>query len=225
METAQKDLDRLRHEAKEKGILEAKALVNTARAELNRILEEAKKEKSRTTVSSLTALEAELDGKLDEISPKADIDAASLLPGALVYVKTLGSNATVLTVDMRHQRLRLRAGSLEVEVPFSAVSTPERSKPGSINLKKSRLQAQPEASHELNLIGWRVEEALCELDKFLDSSLMNSLGEVRIIHGMGTGHLMRGIREHLSRSPHVESFRSGESFEGREGVTIVTMLK
>ncbi len=224
LEAAQAGLVQLRCEAKEKGLREAKEIVNSAKAELNLILEEAKKEKNRNTLKSLASLEAELDDKLDEISPKPVIDPASLLPGAVVYVKTLGSNATVLTVDTKHKRLRLRAGSLEVEVLFSAVSAAENSKPEIKSLRKSRLQQQPEASHELNLIGWRVEEAICELDKFLDNALLNGLREIRIIHGIGTGNLMRGVREHLSRSPHVESFRSGENFEGSEGVTVVKLI-
>jgi DNA mismatch repair protein MutS2 len=128
-----------------------------------------------------------------------------------------------MTVDIRHQRLRLRAGSLEFEVPFTAVTAAESIKPGARNPKKSGLPAQAEAAHELNLIGWRVEEALCELDRFLDRSLLHGLGELRIIHGIGTGNLLRGVREYLARSPHVESFRSGENFEGGEGVTVVKM--
>jgi len=220
---AHNELELIRRGAKEKGFLEAKALVNSARAELNRILEEAKKEKGRKAVKPLAAFEAELDAQLEEISPKPRIDTESLRPGTSVYVKALGSNATVLTMDSRHKRLRLRAGSLELEVPFSAVSAAESSKQGVKSPRKLGSSDQTPLSYELNLIGWRVEEALLALDKFLDISLLNSLSEVRIIHGMGTGNLMRGVREHLSRSPHVESFRSGESFEGREGVTIVTM--
>ena len=221
---AQSDLERLRRETKERGLLDAKAIVNSARAELNRILEDARKEKSRNAVKTLASLEAELDGKLEEISPKPLIDPGTLQPGATVYVKTLGSNATIITVDIRHQRLRLRAGSLEAEVPFSAVSAAESTKQEARSPKKSRLLHQPEASPELNLIGWRVEEAVDELDKFLDSSLLHGLSEIRVIHGIGTGNLLRRVREYLSRSPHVESFRSGEKFEGSEGVTVVKMI-
>lgn len=223
LEAALRDLHRLRHEAKEKGLADAKAMVNSARAEINRILETAKKEKGRNAVSSLAALETKLDAQLEEISPKPGIAAESLLPGASVYVKALGNNATVLTVDSRHKRLRLRAGSLELEVPFSAVSAAESGNGGVKSPRKPRSSDQSPVSHELNLIGWRVEEALLELDKFLDSSLLNGLHEVRIIHGIGTGNLLRGVREYLARSPHVESYRAGEGFEGREGVTIVTM--
>lgn len=223
LETALRDLYQTRRDANERGLADAKAMVNSARAEINRILETARKEKGRNAVSSLAAVETKIDAQLEEISPKPKIAAESLLPGASVYVKALGSNATVLTVDSRHKRLRLRAGSLELEVPFSAVSAAESCNRGVKSPRKPRSSDQPPVSHELNLIGWRVEEALLELDKFLDSSLLNGLHEVRIIHGIGTGNLLRGVREYLARSPHVESYRAGEGFEGREGVTIVTM--
>jgi DNA mismatch repair protein MutS2 len=226
LEIAQKELDRLRREAREKGILEAKAIVNSAKAELNHILEEARKEKCLKTARTIASLEKELETELNEISPKPMIDAKTLRAGSTVYLKTLGSNATVLTVDGKHERLRLRAGNLEVEVPFSAISAAE-SEPHARKTAfpgKSRKQHHPETAYELNLVGWRVEEALTELDKFLDSSALNGLAEVRIIHGKGTGALMRGVREDLSRNPHVENFRSGESFEGGEGVTVVKLF-
>ncbi len=224
IESALADLDRIRREAREKGLLEAKALVNSAKAEINRILDEAKKEKSNQSAKKITQLEAKLVTQLDELNPKKIIAAAVLQPGATVYVKSLGNNATVLTVDSRQQRLRLRAGSLELEVPLSAVSAAENEKPGRPAKIKGTPQSRPEALQELNLIGLRVEEALVELDKFLDSCTLHALNEVRIIHGRGTGSLMRGVREYLSRSPHVEGFRSGENFEGSDGVTVVKIM-
>jgi DNA mismatch repair protein MutS2 len=223
LEATLKSLNEVRRETKAKGLTDAKALVNAARGEINRILEIARKERSRAAFSSLTSLEAKLDAQLDEISPKPQLDRDSLQPGASVYVKTLGSNATVLTVDSKHERLRLSAGNLEVEVPFSAVSAAESTIRAVKSPRKFRLSDEQPVSPELNLIGWRVEEALLELDKFLDSSLLNGLHELRIIHGIGTGNLLRGIRKYLAGSPHVECYRSGEGFEGREGITIVTM--
>ena len=224
--TLQADLGRIRREAREKGIVEAKTLVNAARAELNRILAEAKRDRSRKAVTTVTALEAKLDSELDELRPRQMIEAGKLQAGSTVYVKNLGNNATVLSVDNKHQRLRLRAGSLEVEVPFSVVSAAEDDKPGrkAAISANARSQNQPAAAHEINLIGLRVEEALLELDKFLDGCILHALNEVRIIHGKGTGSLMRGVREYLAKSPHVEDFRSGERFEGGEGVTVVKML-
>src|SRR6185369_14094993 len=130
--------------------------------------------------------------------------------------------ATVLAVDKNQKRLRLRAGSMEIELPFSAVSAPSVESPGKRACKSSGAQSVTDAENELNLIGFRVDEAIGALDKFLDNCTLIGTREVRIIHGKGTGSLMRGVREYLSGSPQVETFRKGEGFEGGDGVTVVT---
>ena len=79
------------------------------------------------------------------------------------------------------------------------------------------------AATELNLIGCRVDEAVAQVDRFIDDAILNGSREVRIIHGKGTGALMRSVREQLSRSQQIESFRPGEAFEGGDGVTVVVL--
>ncbi|NVN99721.1 MAG: Smr/MutS family protein [Geobacteraceae bacterium] len=221
LEAARKEIEAIRRQAREKGLLEAKTLVNASKAELNRILEEAKKDKSRKSVGMLASIDAKLDSELNEITPQTPVDREALREGANVHVRTLGTNATVIAIDKKNERLRVRAGSIELEVPFSAIS-PEEVKPQSArNSRASRPGCQAESPYELNLIGKRVDDALLELEKFLDNCAVAGMSEVRIIHGIGTGALMRGVREQLARSPHVESFRAGEGFEGRDGVSVV----
>ena len=71
--------------------------------------------------------------------------------------------------------------------------------------------------------GMTVEEALVQVDLFLDGAQMNSLKTVTIIHGKGTGALRAGIHSHLKRHPGVAEFRLGRYGEGEDGVTIVTL--
>jgi len=82
---------------------------------------------------------------------------------------------------------------------------------------------QEEPGREINLIGLRVEEALTRLEPFLNHASLAGYGEVRVIHGIGTGALRRGVREHLTGHPLVASFRSGEQYEGGNGATVVTL--
>ena len=210
-------------EAREKGIISARELVNTTKAELNRILDEARRERSRKSPAAIAAVEEKLLSELEQIRPQSKIKPETLESGSKVFVTALGHNATVLAVDKSQKRVRLRAGSMEIELPFSAVSAPMTESPGKREYKSSRVQSTTEAEHELNLIGFRVDEAVGVLDKFLDNCTLSGAKEVRIIHGIGTGSLMRGVREHLSRCPQIESFRKGEGFEGGEGVTVVTL--
>ena len=76
-------------------------------------------------------------------------------------------------------------------------------------------------SNRLDLRGVRVEEALDELDIYLDKASLANLSPVTIIHGHGTGALKAAVRDYLSDSPYVAKFRSGENDEGGDGVSIV----
>jgi len=210
-------------EAREKGIISARELVNTTKAELNRILDEARRERSRKSPAALAAVEEKLLSELEQIRPQTGIKPEALESGSKVFVTALGHNATVLAVDKSQKRLRLRAGSMEIELPFSAVSAPAAESPGKRTYKSSGTQSTADSENELNLIGFRVDEAIAILDKFLDNCTLAGTKEVRIIHGKGTGSLMRGVREYLSESSQVETFRKGESFEGGDGVTVVTL--
>jgi len=78
---------------------------------------------------------------------------------------------------------------------------------------------------EMNLVGYRVEPALEELDRYLDRALLSSHQQVRVIHGFGSGRLRQAIREHLRPHPAVEGFRSGRNNEGGDGATVVTLSK
>ena len=76
---------------------------------------------------------------------------------------------------------------------------------------------------ELNLLGKTVDEALMEIDKFLDDALLAHATTVRIVHGKGTGALRKGIHEHLRTLRYVKSYRLGEFGEGDAGVTVVSL--
>ena len=78
-------------------------------------------------------------------------------------------------------------------------------------------------STEIKLLGMTVDEALSELDKYLDDAYLAHLSSVRIVHGKGTGALRKGIHEYLRRQKHVKSYHLAEFGEGDAGVTIVEL--
>ena len=89
-----------------------------------------------------------------------------------------------------------------------------------------QLRSSPdEISEELNLVGCRVEPALEKLDRYLDQALLGDRGEVRIVHGFGSGRLRSAVRTHLRPHPAVASFRSGKRDEGGDGATVVVLDK
>ncbi|HVS02218.1 MAG TPA: Smr/MutS family protein, partial [Thermoanaerobaculia bacterium] len=85
------------------------------------------------------------------------------------------------------------------------------------------LPAAPEVPAELHLIGERVEPALDRLDDYLDAALRSHRGEVRVVHGHGSGRLRQAVRAHLARHPAVASHRPGEPGEGGNGATVVIL--
>ena len=86
-----------------------------------------------------------------------------------------------------------------------------------------KLPPVQEVKTEINLLGMTVSEAIQEVDAFIDRAVLSGLEEVKIIHGLGTGKLREGIRNHLRSMPNVLSFRQGKYGEGDAGVTIVTL--
>jgi len=210
-------------ETRLKALADAKSLVNVARAEINRILDDARREKSRKTAAAIATVEAGLEAEIQKIQPEGQVNFERLQPGDALFIHLLGRNATLLSLDKKHERLRINAGSLEMEVPFDGVSAPREERRAVKTGGRKSLPGLSAAATELNLIGCRVDEAVAKVDKFIDDAILNGTREVRIIHGRGTGALMRSVREQLLRNQQLESFRPGEPFEGGDGVTVVVL--
>jgi DNA mismatch repair protein MutS2 len=111
---------------------------------------------------------------------------------------------------------------MELEIPLADTAA---AKGKSAEPKKAsrRSEVEEALSRELRIIGMRVDEALPELERFLNQASLQGGGELRIIHGKGTGALMRAVHGYLDNHPLVLEFRKGEPFEGGEGATVVTL--
>jgi DNA mismatch repair protein MutS2 len=221
LSSREEELETRRRETLNSSLAEAREIVRSAKREVNAIIEEARKEKSREARKQLEEAEAQLDAKLVP-KEEAPLTLEEVKAGDRVLVRSLGCEATILSVDARQERLRVQAGRLEVDIPLADAGRPEK---GKKTAKKEVRHAVSEAPArlELNLIGQRVDDALPELDRFLNHASLEGFGEVRIVHGKGTGALMRAVREELARHPLVVSWRKGEAYEGGEGATVVEL--
>ena len=99
------------------------------------------------------------------------------------------------------------------------ITAPSLQRNGAGKIKMSKTMS---ISTEINLLGKTVDEALAELDKYLDDAYLAHLPSVRVVHGKGTGALRSAIHSHLKRLKYVKEYRLGEYGEGDAGVTIVT---
>ena len=96
-----------------------------------------------------------------------------------------------------------------------------RKKAGS-GSSSTRMSKSLSISPEVNLIGMTTDEAIPELDKYLDDAYLAHLPQVRVVHGRGTGALKNAVHKHLKKLKYVKDFRLGVFGEGDSGVTIVT---
>ena len=175
-------------------------------------------------------LESTRSGMMKEpAKPKKEYKPSDFKLGESVKVLSMNINGTVaslpdnkgnLTVQMGILRSQVNISDLEIidEKPAYLKKTTRAGGKGKIKMSKSL-----SVSTEINLLGKTVDEAIAELDKYLDDASLAHLSSVRIVHGKGTGALRKGIHQYLRRQKHVRSFRLGEFGEGDAGVTIAEL--
>lgn len=158
------------------------------------------------------------------------LTAKDLHIGDSIKVLSLNLKGTVSTLPDAKGNLFVQMGILHSQVNIrdleklddTVITGGNFSKTGSGKIKMSKSAS---VSTEINLLGKTVDEAIMELDKYLDDAYIAHLPSVRIVHGKGTGALRKGVHNYLKRQKHVASFRLGEFGEGDAGVTIVEFKK
>ena len=154
------------------------------------------------------------------------LTAKDLHIGDSIKVLSLNLKGTVSTLPDAKGNLFVQMGILRSQVNIrdleklddTVITGGNFSKTGSGKIKMSKSAS---VSTEINLLGKTVNEAIMELDKYLDDAYIAHLPSVRIVHGKGTGALRKGVHNYLRRQKHVKSYRLGEFGEGDAGVTIV----
>jgi len=136
-------------------------------------------------------------------------------------VSSLPDSKGNLTVQMGILRSQVNISDLEIidERPDYL----QKSSKKSTGKSKVKMSKSLSVSPEINLLGKTVDEAIAELDKYLDDAILAHLSSVRIVHGKGTGALRAGVHNYLRRQKHVASYRLGAFGEGDAGVTIAEL--
>jgi DNA mismatch repair protein MutS2 len=152
--------------------------------------------------------------------------------GDTVRVLSFGQNAELLGLSADHSEAEVQMGALRFRVNVNNIErlskrqaaatgrSQERERP---NIILPKMEDRPSVETQLDIRGWRVEDALEELDTYLNDAAMYGMNSVRIIHGKGTGALRAAIREQLVHHPLVKSFTSASPQEGGDGVTVIKL--
>lgn len=186
-------------------------------AEMEKERERLRKELNKTQTASIKAPQ----------KAKKQHKASDFRLGERVKVLSMNLTGTVsslpdakgnLYVQMGILRSQVHMSDLEIIEEPTTLTEKQMRKTSTGKMKMSKSMA---ISPEINLLGKTVDEAIAELDKYLDDAYLAHLSPVRIVHGKGTGALRQGVHNYLKRQKHVKSYRLGAFGEGDAGVTIV----
>lgn len=227
-------------------------IIAEANEEAHRILREAKDYADQTMrifnkagKDSMSAKELEkhrsdLRKKMDKAGKKVALKTpqkqkSTLRPqdlslGDSVKVMSLNVKGTVSSKPDSKGMLFVQMGILRSKVHISdlqlidepVITGPALTRTGAGKIKMNKSAS---VSTEINLLGKTVDEAVSELDKYLDDAYLAHLSSVRIVHGKGTGALRKGVHNYLKRLKYVQDFHLAEFGEGDAGVTIVEFKK
>ena len=196
----------------------AKALVDKIQSE------ETKKDEAKEIQKSLNMLKKGIaDEKIKTDIQKRAVPQVKieLIPGDKIYLKNIKQDAVVLRVYQEKQELQVQAGILKLVVNIKDVEKIQESKEK--KYVKTGISSSKRVTYEVDVRGMTVDEAVMEVENYLDGAILNGYKEVCVIHGKGTGKLRKELQEFLKGSRYVHSFRDGNINEGGLGATIVTL--
>ena len=239
-EAERRKLEEQRERSIKKAKEEAKRIVENARRESDAIIAElrAMKKAGGAQEHEIQRVRKQVDTAQEALADKPE-EAAGEVPksvkvGDMVHIASMDVDATVMSLPDAKGYLQLKVGMMKMRAQMSDLRT--LSSTQKLIKKEQKKQEHKRAMREqrvdvmtrpvrqeLDVRGMALDEAIPEVQKFLDDAMLSSLGEVSIIHGNGTGILRAGIQDCLRRHPCVSSFRLGRYGEGETGVTIVSL--
>ncbi len=228
--------DRIIREANE----QARTILQEAKDVADETIRDFNKIGASADMKELEKKRQKLRGKINEKNEKLSLkssnkkqpenrslDPKKLKKGDSVKILSMGLKGTVNTLPDAKGNLFVQCGIMRTQTNIKdlayaeeeTITAPSLKRTNTGNLKMSKSLS---VSTEINLLGKTVDEALAELDKYLDDAYLAHLPSVRVVHGKGTGALRSAVHGHLKRLKYVKEFRLGEYGEGDAGVTVVT---
>jgi DNA mismatch repair protein MutS2 len=235
-ETAAKKLAEA-EESKRKANAQAKELIEetlrSIRLEAAEIFDELKRSGTDAKAmeharSQLKALQSVGEEEIQRFRPKesAKRTDTALQKGMAVRVDGY-SQPGVLIGDPKEGQVAVQMGPLKLTVAVADVRPDPKAKPEAPRKPKPKSNAGLEksmtATTEIHLRAMRAEDALEELERFIDGAVLGGIHQVRIVHGKGEGILRKLTQDYLRRHPQISNYREGEPAEGGQGVTIATI--
>lgn len=166
----------------------------------------------------------------DTANPVVDTSAGGGLKkapniGDIVILKSFNRDGTVIKVEEKKKHVFVMSGSMKMWVKFDDCMLKKSNAPSTEAPKKRNVsgvisRAERNVSGEIDIRGLAADEAIMELDKYIDEAVLAGIGTITIIHGKGTGTLRKNVQAHLRSHRNIKNFRVGLFGEGENGVTI-----
>ena len=214
---------RLMDEAKEK----ANQRVKSATKEADSILKELRTLRDQKGADvkehELIDKKKQLDDQYEERSIKQDVQKQKydeIHEGDEVKVLSYGQKGEVLEL-VNEEEAVVQMGIIKMKLPIEDLekTKKKKEKPTKMVTRQNRQTIKT----ELDLRGYRYEEAVGELDQYIDQAVLSNYEQVYIIHGKGTGALQKAVQNHLKKHKSVKSYRGGMPSEGGFGVTVAEL--
>ena len=207
----------------------------SVKAEIKDILDELRREKSekiaRRSYARLAGMEQKFRSKLGEHEEKTEYEEVqwdNVQINDKLLLKELNQVVTLLGLPDKNGKVPVLMGNIKTQIKKDKLAAFDKQYEKKQNTyKPSSLESftlkKYSVSNTLDIRGYRVEDALDTLEGWLDEASLANISPVTVIHGHGTGALKSAVRDFLSTSPYVASFRAGNNTEGGDGVSIIDL--
>lgn len=179
--------------------------------------------KARTLKNKLSDISYEEEEIKNKISGFIPANRANLKCGATVFIEKTQSRGQVIFISNKKDEIEVLCGSIKMHCKFADLQIISGYEQKKEKTKVIKHMPPSRPLLEINVLGMTVEEALYEVDNFIDRAVTDNLEEIKVIHGVGTGRLKNAIAQHLKGKKNVESFRLGKYGEGETGVTVIKL--
>jgi len=224
-----------RQKLEQKGDEEANKIIREALVEANQLIENIKLLtnsptdsdlfKAREIKRNIQNLERSVVSKFDCEYP--ELEKQELYIGCDVKIIPLNVTGKVYSINENRNSIEVLTGNIKSIFKKDQL-IPIYIPPKSEKVKRENISSVFNTntfSSELKIVGLTVQEAIPEIEKFLNSAYNTSVNHVKIIHGIGTGRLREGVRMHLKNHVLVKYFQDGDYLDGGKGVTLITLNK
>ena len=219
---------------------EAKRVVRRAKEEADLILKELVQLRMKVGENAAVKEAEEIRKKLkDKLSTMETTEVDTLeykegmvpvlvvKPGDEVFVTTLGQKAVVISGPDSKKEVIVQIGAIKINVPLNKLMKNTKGKKETPKVQRNTIAREKakDVTSSIDLRGQTIDEAMYNLDKYLDDAYLAGVDAVTIIHGKGTGALREGLKIALKNHHHIKTMRIGDIYEGGTGVTIAELNK